>query len=582
MKNEEKKFQIRKARLDYLYNNITGGLIAIFSISLMIFLTFRGKVDGSYLNIWFILNIFIVLTRYALVTKYKKVFITEKNYFNYYFAFYFLAILNGSVWGFSGFYIFPLETEYQMIVIFLLFGLTAGASITLSSFIEIFYTYTGATLFPYIYMLYTYHKDSYGSFLIAMILYIIILFVLSRKVSQNINDNLLLAYNNEKLIDNLQAKAKEAEVANNAKSDFLSVMSHEIRTPLNAIIGFVHILKKDETDKTKHKYLDTIDKSSKVLTNVINDILDITKIESGKLELAFAPFNAKKEFQSEYDLFEQNALQKGVYLKNSISKDLPSTLQSDVLRLKQIISNLLSNAIKFTEEAKTVELAIAYNRTTSILSVAVIDQGIGISEENISRITQKFTQADNSITREYGGTGLGLSVVTELLSLFGSRLLISSEVGSGSQFSFEIEMKEVCEIELTKEEENSEISYSDKHILLVEDNKTNQMLMSIVLGDMDMEVLIANDGAEAVDMFEKNSFDMVLMDINMPNKNGIEAMQEIKELERKMEQNHTPIIALTANSVSGDKEKYLEIGFDAYVSKPVESAVLIETFKKYF
>ena len=118
--------------------------------------------------------------------------------------------------------------------------------------------------------------------------------------------------------------------------------------------------------------------------------------------------------------------------------------------------------------------------------------------------------------------------------------------------------------------------------MLVEDNKTNQMLMSIVLGDMDMEVLIANDGAEAVDMFEKNSFDMVLMDINMPNKNGIEAMQEIKELERKMEQNHTPIIALTANSVSGDKEKYLEIGFDAYVSKPVESAVLIETFKKYF
>jgi len=384
--------------------------------------------------------------------------------------------------------------------------------------------------------------------------------------------NISLAYE-------LEAKVEEANSANKAKSEFLSVMSHEIRTPLNAIMGFVQILKHSEEDEKKWKYLDTIDSSSKVLTNVINDILDISKMEARKLSLENEKFDTYKEFNTIYMLFKQNCIQKDIRLINSIAKDIPLCLKSDIMRIKQILSNLLSNAIKFTNENKSIELIINFDRETSLLYCEVKDEGIGISQENVKNIIQPFTQADSSTARKYGGTGLGLSIVTQLLALFGSELKIRSQLNKGSSFSFEILVKE-CENIIEEKISPEDISFDSKKVLVAEDNKTNQMLIEILLDDLNIQTTMAADGLIAETLYKQDSFDLILMDINMPNKNGTEAMQSIKELQ-KTDNKKTPIVALTANAVSGDKAKYIQQGFDDYLAKPIEHDALVTVLKKH-
>jgi len=415
-----------------------------------------------------------------------------------------------------------------------------------------------------------------------MFAWLIILLVLSKKISKSINENITLAFENQALILQLKEKVIEADSANRAKSDFLSVMSHEIRTPLNAIMGFVQILKKGEKDRQKFKYLETIDKSSKILTNVINDILDISKIESGKFNLAPELFNPIEEFNTLYLLFEQNALKKEIHLINSISTEMPQNLYCDILRIKQITSNLLSNAIKFTPKGKKIELSVKYDKETALLYVKVIDEGIGISEKNIKNITQSFVQADSSTAREYGGTGLGLSIATKLLHLFNSELKIESVLNYGSIFSFKINARFDEETQVKKEEDILETTFKGKKILVAEDNRTNQMLISLILDDLGIDVSMANDGVEAENIFKIDKFDLVLMDINMPKKNGQEAMKNIKEYEKVQGFISTPIVALTANAVSGDRENYLDAGFDEYLAKPIDSSELLRVLTKYF
>ncbi|MCD4668211.1 MAG: response regulator [Sulfurimonas sp.] len=467
-----------------------------------------------------------------------------------------------------------------MIIILLLAGLISGSVISLASKIEIFQVYIILGMLPFSYIFYIIGTNASLVFSSSILLYIFILFILSKKISYSVNNNIILAYHNQSLINQLEKKVKEANIANKAKSDFLSIMSHEIRTPLNAIMGFVQVLLKGEDDLKKREYLTTINKSSKVLTNIINDILDITKIESGNFQLEEIEFSPKDEFNSQILLFEQNSIEKGVKLVNSISCELPNVIKSDILRIKQILSNILSNALKFTPTGKSVELIINFDEIKSSLYFEVKDEGIGISKENITNITKAFTQADSSTARNYGGTGLGLSIVTKLLNLFDSKLNIESELGVGSSFSFELK---VITVDKNLEDTNTSIetNFKGKSILVAEDNMTNQMLIKLLLEDMDIDITIANDGIEAENIFKKSMFDMVLMDINMPNKNGIDAMLDIKEFSKTNNIN-IPIVALTANAVSGDKQKYIDKGFDDYLTKPIDNHELVKVFKKYF
>ena len=369
-----------------------------------------------------------------------------------------------------------------------------------------------------------------------------------------------------------------AEQSAQSKSDFLANMSHEIRTPLNAIMGFIYLLKEESRGRKAKKYVDIISDSSKSLLNVIEDILDFSKIESGKLDIDKIDFNSRAEFEVMTHLFDAQCSNKNISLSLKLDNNIPQILNTDPLRVKQVITNLLSNAVKFTPEGKSITIEIKY--TPNMLNVSVKDEGIGISKEKQEHIFSAFGQEDVSTTRKFGGTGLGLSISKELVKLLGGELKLKSVVDVGSEFYFSIPVTIGKNTDQTLSDEHIEVDFKDKKILLVEDNKANQMYMQVLFKKSDILFEIANDGVEAVEKFKKSKYDVVLMDENMPNMNGLEATKQILEYEKQNSLQHTPIIALTANALKGDRERFIEAGLDEYLTKPIDMKKLFSVLQK--
>ncbi len=376
-------------------------------------------------------------------------------------------------------------------------------------------------------------------------------------------------------------KAKdEAERANKSKSEFLANMSHEIRTPLNGIMGFVDLLYKYEKDKKKQEKLKIIKDSSHSLIDIINDILDFSKIETGKLLIEKVPFNVSETVTQTVQLFTEKAKEKNITIKLSIDDRMPKYILGDSTRLKQVLANLLSNSLKFSSDDSQVQVSVNYLMNTNELYCEVIDTGIGIAPHKIVSIFNAFEQEDSSTTRKYGGTGLGLTIIKQLIELMGGEISAKSELGAGSTFSFTLPITEATQtIDIKDIPTNQELLSG--HALIVEDNKTNQMLLSILLDDLGLAYNIANDGLEAIDKVKNNNYDIILMDENMPNMNGIAATQEIRRLEGEQNLKHTPIVAVTANALKGDRERFLAVGMDDYISKPIDADELETVIKKY-
>ena len=380
----------------------------------------------------------------------------------------------------------------------------------------------------------------------------------------------------------LENSNKKIKLAMQAKSDFLASMSHEIRTPMNAILGFVEQLSKNEKDVEKTKKFDVIKNSTKQLLNILNDILDFSKIESRKMDVELSTCKPNEVINNAITIFSEIASKKNITLQYVIDENLSQCVLADKMRLQQVVFNLLSNALKFTLEGGEVKLISKYSNTNKIY-FSIEDTGIGISEANIEHIFESFTQEDTSTTRRFGGTGLGLAISSALLKLMGSELNVTSELGKGSKFYFELPiqtcLEEIENIDL-QDNIDSQITFN-AHALIVEDNKTNQMLMSMVLDEFEITYDIANDGVEAIVEFKNNTYDIILMDENMPNMNGIEATKHIRGIEKKESTTATPIIAVTANALTGDKEKFLSVGMDDYISKPYTEEDVLKILKKY-
>lgn len=376
----------------------------------------------------------------------------------------------------------------------------------------------------------------------------------------------------------IEERTRELKVALEVKGNFLANMSHEIRTPLNAVLGFLHILKSNKDPSKSAKFIDTIEKASKSLLQIIEDILDFSKIESGKISIEKIYFNPVEEFKIVTDLFSENCSSKNINLNVIISKNIPDSIESDPLRIKQVLSNLISNSIKFTEANKSIFVNISYEN--EMLSVSVKDEGIGIAKNKFEHIFEAFQQEDSSTTRKFGGTGLGLAISRQLINLLGGQLNVKSEVGIGSEFYFTIPAKAgekiIKEVNIT-----NDYIFNDLKILIAEDNNLNQELISIILDGKNIKYEIVNDGMEAIEKYKNNKYDLILMDENMPNMNGMEATQNILIYEKENNMKHTPIIAFTANAMSGDKEKFLNFGMDDYLSKPVNIKKLYEIIQQF-
>lgn len=383
-------------------------------------------------------------------------------------------------------------------------------------------------------------------------------------------------------------RAKErAEEERVAKEQFLANMSHEIRTPLNAILGFVGLLKERITEGVEAKYIDTINSSGKVLLNVINDILDFAKIEKGKLEIETISFLVQLEFQSVIELFSANAREKSVNLLLHIDEKVPRCIVSDPFRLKQVISNLLSNAIKFTPEGKSVTLDVRYQTEERILEVSVIDEGIGIPEENQKNIFEAFTQTDATITRKFGGTGLGLSICSSIIQLLEGTISLESKEGVGSKFYFRIPVQEGNCSQISEQVESSQsidfemLDYSDKRILVVEDNMPNMLYIQIILEKTGAHLDLVANGQKALERFRVDQYDLILLDENMPGMRGSNVAKEMRRIEEEKQQSHTPVVAMTAMIIHEDKNIYEVLGMDDYISKPLEAGRLYELLCHY-
>lgn len=385
-----------------------------------------------------------------------------------------------------------------------------------------------------------------------------------------------LSVNQERLEKNIKEleKARQAlELSTKAKSEFLATMSHEIRTPMNAIMGMTHLLQKDDPRKDQLEALSILDFSGKTLLTLIDDVLDFSKIEAGRLEVESIEFDLRKLVNTIMESFKVMAKNKGLELKSKMGEGVRNFLIGDPARLTQILNNLISNALKFTENGE-VELSIKQTNEWEKkvkIEFSVSDTGIGIPEERIHTIFESFTQASGSTKRLYGGTGLGLSISKQLTELQGGELWLDTEEGQGSTFYVTLEFGKgegigLSETNASKVSGNPQI-LKGKNILLAEDNLVNQKVMRRFLERWEVNMTIVDNGKQAVDALKKKGFDLVLMDLQMPEMDGYEATNKIRALSDPSRR-EVPIVALTAAALQEVKEKVFASGMNDFVTKP--------------
>jgi PAS domain S-box-containing protein len=383
----------------------------------------------------------------------------------------------------------------------------------------------------------------------------------------------------KKIEAELRAAKESAEANSSAKSQFLANMSHEIRTPLNGVLGMAQALDADDLSAPQKEKVGIILDSGKSLMALLNDVLDLTKIEAGKMEISAVPGDFLHTMKRTRQLFQTTAEDKGIDLFVRYDSSFPQRLSYDPTRVRQCVSNLISNAIKFTAKGR-VEISLSAKKTEAgdhTVTVEVSDTGIGMAEETVGKLFSVFTQADGATTRKFGGSGLGLAISRQLARMMGGDITVASKLGKGSTFTFTFRAQEAAAATPSasapaRAAEPSRKSLRGMRVLLTDDNAINRQVIKLFLAPQGCDIVEATNGKEALDLIAQHEFDIVLLDVHMPVMDGKEAIARLRAEPRWKD---LPVIALTADAMSGDREKYLALGMTDYVSKPVDQRELI-------
>jgi signal transduction histidine kinase/CheY-like chemotaxis protein len=410
----------------------------------------------------------------------------------------------------------------------------------------------------------------------------------------------------EKKFKSISEKADKLEHEKKTTEMFLASMSHEIRTPLNGIIGLTEVLDDTPLTEEQKEFVSMIRESSNNLRVIVNDVLDVSKMNAGKMELESIAFDLSTKIAASVGIFTPQIKEKGIHLNVFIDPKIPTQVIGDPTRLSQVIINLLSNALKFTDKDGKIDVSAEFIRQENddvTFKLSVSDSGIGLSREQQEKIFEAYSQATASTTRKSGGTGLGLTISSKIINSMGGKLEVESEEGKGATFFFVITMKEAAkpaveEVAAKKEKAKKEVvekekaekevvevpavkTFDDLQVLVAEDNPINQKLIKVILERLGVQVTLTSNGQEAYEARINGAYDMIFMDIQMPVMGGVESTHLILEYEKEQGEEHIPIIALTANALPGDREKYIAEGMDDYATKPLEVKAL-ETLMAHY